>query len=245
MGWIPLLSAVHRPILQRGRVQMVQPKVLVLGYGIELRRVLALLQHSSMELIGVIPWSGSDSPVMWDEESGLQRHQIVGSFDQLATILDQQATTVCFAFSRPAERWEALRCCQELAAEVVGTISPDARIGADVRLDPGVVIDQGCSVESGASLGTASLLLPGVRLGIGARCGDACVLEAGASLDDLSRIGDQVFMGAGSRVLAGCFVGRGAVVLPGSVITSDVGPGTIVSGIPAVVVESSVFSEED
>ncbi|MDE0959940.1 MAG: DapH/DapD/GlmU-related protein [Planctomycetota bacterium] len=224
---------------------MVQAKVLVLGYGVEMRRVLALLQDSSMELVGVIPWSGSDRPIQWDEESGIQRHQIIGSFDQIASVIEREATAVCFAFSRPTERWEALRWCQKLAAEVVGTISPAARLGAQVRLAAGVVIDQGCSVEIGASVGSASLLMPGARLGIGARCGDACVLEAGSSLDDYSRIGDQVFLGAGSRVLAGRFVGQGAVVLPGSVITSDVGPGTIVSGIPAVVVESSVLSEED
>jgi acetyltransferase-like isoleucine patch superfamily enzyme len=49
-------------------------------------------------------------------------------------------------------------------------------------------------------------------------------------------LADDVWLGAGSSVLKGCRVGAGATVAAGAVVTHDVADGTIVGGVPAVVI---------
>ena len=50
-------------------------------------------------------------------------------------------------------------------------------------------------------------------------------------------IEDEVQIGMGSIVLKGVSIGKGACVLPGSVVTSDVAPGITVRGNPAKPVD--------
>lgn len=46
-------------------------------------------------------------------------------------------------------------------------------------------------------------------------------------------IGDDVWIGANCMILPGVSIGEGAVIAAGSVVTKDVGPFTIVGGVPA------------
>ncbi len=46
---------------------------------------------------------------------------------------------------------------------------------------------------------------------------------------------DEVWIGAGAIVLSGVTVGRGAVVAAGAIVTKDVPPMTLVTGVPAKV----------
>jgi acetyltransferase-like isoleucine patch superfamily enzyme len=52
------------------------------------------------------------------------------------------------------------------------------------------------------------------------------------------KIGSRVFIGARCIVLKGVTIGNGAVVGAGSVVVSDVPPGVIVAGNPAMVVKT-------
>lgn len=46
-------------------------------------------------------------------------------------------------------------------------------------------------------------------------------------------INDYVWIGSRAMVMPGCKIGKGAVILPGAVVTSDVEEFTVVGGIPA------------
>lgn len=48
-------------------------------------------------------------------------------------------------------------------------------------------------------------------------------------------IGDDVFLGQNVVVLGGVRIGNGATVAAGAVVVGDVGPGTVVGGVPARV----------
>lgn len=50
------------------------------------------------------------------------------------------------------------------------------------------------------------------------------------------RIGDRVLICSGATILKGVEIGTGAVVGAGAVVTCDVGPNTLVAGVPAKVV---------
>jgi UDP-3-O-[3-hydroxymyristoyl] glucosamine N-acyltransferase len=219
--------------------------VIILGYGVELRRVRTLLeQQQKLDLAGVVPWHGKSQSVP-DSVEIPHGALLLGHIDDLKALVTQHRSSVALAFSSPADRWEALGVCRQIGARIQQLCAGSADIAPDAQLKEGSLVAQGCLVESQATVGVGSLLLPGSRLGIAASCGDAAVLEAGAALDDGARIGDEVHLGSGARILAGRIVGRSALVLPGSIVTSDVEAGTIMSGSPAEVVQPKIFSEGD
>lgn len=51
-------------------------------------------------------------------------------------------------------------------------------------------------------------------------------------------IGHDVWIGMGAIILPGITVGNGAIISAGAVVTSDVAPGAIVSGVPARIMKS-------
>jgi acetyltransferase-like isoleucine patch superfamily enzyme len=111
-------------------------------------------------------------------------------------------------------------------AWVVGepTIGPGTWIGAFTVIDGsgGLTIGAGCDISCGAQIYTHST----VRRCVSGR--------AYAEVDRAPvRIGDRVFVGANATVMMGVTIGDGAVVGAGAVVTSDVPPGTVVTGVPA------------
>jgi acetyltransferase-like isoleucine patch superfamily enzyme len=111
-------------------------------------------------------------------------------------------------------------------AWIVGepTIGPGTWIGAFTVIDGsgGLTIGAGCDISCGAQIYTHST----VRRCVSGR--------AYAEVDRAPvRIGDRVFVGANATVMMGVTIGDGAVVGAGAVVTSDVPPGTVVTGVPA------------
>lgn len=77
---------------------------------------------------------------------------------------------------------------------------------------------------------------------IGARCVIYHQVTLGAKTIDMPftrslrpNLGDGVTVGAGAKVLGGVSVGDGAVVAANAVVVRDVAPGSVVGGIPAVL----------
>ena len=103
-------------------------------------------------------------------------------------------------------------------------IGPGTWIGAFTVIDGsgGLTIGAGCDISCGAQIYTHST----VRRCVSGRAHDA-VDRAPV------RLGDRVFIGAGAIVLMGVTVGDGAVVAAGAVVTRDVPPYTVVTGVPA------------
>ena len=111
-------------------------------------------------------------------------------------------------------------------AWVVGEpeIGPGTWIGAFTVIDGsgGLTIGAGCDVSSGAQIYTHS----SVR---------RCVSRRAFPTVERApvRIGDCVFIGAGAIVSMGVTIGDHSVVAAGAVVTHDVPPYTVVSGVPA------------
>jgi serine O-acetyltransferase len=106
-------------------------------------------------------------------------------------------------------------------------IHPKAQIG------PGLVLAHGTGVTIGADVRAGRNL----RVNTGTQVGAMRLTEP----LDPSRptyIGDDVFLGAHCMVLQDCRVGDGAVVGANAVVTKDVPPLAVVSGIPATVVRT-------
>jgi acetyltransferase-like isoleucine patch superfamily enzyme len=114
-------------------------------------------------------------------------------------------------------------------------------------LRPGAEICVGDHVGmSGATLCAAISVDIGAGTMLGANClvtdsdlhtlgADRRYATADAEADSV-RIGSNVFVGANAIILKGVTIGDDAVVGAGAVVTADVGPGSIVAGVPARVV---------
>lgn len=103
----------------------------------------------------------------------------------------------------------------------------------------GVVLGEGCQVLAGAvlnagvTLGDNVLVNSAAILEHGCRVGSHSHVASGAVLCGDCRLDESVHVGAGATLIQGIKVGAGAVIAAGSVVTKNVGPLTLVAGVPA------------
>ena len=105
-------------------------------------------------------------------------------------------------------------------------------IGSDVSVNRGVEFYGSMRSGSRITIGSNVRIAPHVRFhAAGHDPDDPAFEDVGAPIV----VEDDVWIGSSAIVLQGVTIGRGAVVAAGSVVSSDVAPGTIVGGVPAKV----------
>ena len=218
-----------------GRLAVESSRHIILGNGSELRRVLSLIEADPHhECVGCIPWKGTD-PSLDPADPGLGVHLWLGLVDHLEDLVATHRCSVVLGISSAEERWQALGTLFSLSIEPASLISADAHVDPHVNIGAGTVIHQSVIVEREVTMGKGCLLLPGSRMAVGSRCGDAVVLESGSQVLDMARVGDEVHLGTRSTVMDDRIVGPSSLILPGSIVTTDVEPNAIVSGTPATI----------
>ena len=115
-------------------------------------------------------------------------------------------------------------------------IQKGAKVGRRVKISSHTFICEGVEIEDQVFVGHGVIFIndryPRSATADGVMQTDAdwkvvsTVVRRGASI------------GSGSTILCGVEIGEGAIVGAGSVVTKDVGPGTIVAGNPARVLRS-------
>jgi serine O-acetyltransferase len=97
-------------------------------------------------------------------------------------------------------------------------------IGKDVTLGEGVVFVHtlGTVIGGDACVGDRVVIMGGVTIGT-------------AKDNGYPRIGHDVTIGAGARILGPITVGDGAVIGANAVVLTDVPPGALAVGVPAVI----------
>jgi acetyltransferase-like isoleucine patch superfamily enzyme len=124
-------------------------------------------------------------------------------------------------------------------------VGDETKIGPFVEIQQDVVIGARCKVQSHTFICTGVALEDEVFVGHGTMFVNdkfpAATTEDGALKTDedweLSRIfvERRAALGSGVVVLGGVRIGAGALVGAGAVVTRDVAPGEVVSGVPARV----------
>jgi acetyltransferase-like isoleucine patch superfamily enzyme len=138
-------------------------------------------------------------------------------------------------------------------------IHAGAAIGAGARIGDHAQIRDGAEIGAGATIGSHGSVDPGVIVGARASVQARCYLSAGAVLEDDVFVGPGVTLAndntmarhatemelTGPLLRRACRVGAGVVVCPaieigeeafvaaGAVVAADVGPRSVVMGVPA------------
>ncbi len=110
-------------------------------------------------------------------------------------------------------------------------LGDDVHVGTECLFDLTDVL----SIEDGAVLGPRVCVL--THQDAGEHHG-APLAEVLGTFHRPTTVGKGAFVGAGSTLLCGVRIGPYAVVAAGSVVTTDVAPGTVVAGVPARPVRS-------
>ena len=128
--------------------------------------------------------------------------------------------------------------------DIPARIEPGAIIREQVQIGANAVIMMGAILNIGAVVGEGTMIDMGAVLGGRATVGKNCHVGAGAVLAGVIEpasatpvvVEDNVLIGANAVVIEGCRIGHDAVVAAGAVVVSDVAPGTVVAGCPAMVI---------
>ena len=121
-------------------------------------------------------------------------------------------------------------------------IEPDVTLGTEedgvVIIGKYAIIRSGTVIHSGVTIGNNFESGPNVIIGSGVEIGDNIFIGACSEIGEGCKISNRVSIrnariGANSSILPGVTIGDSAIVIAGSVVTSDVSAGKIVAGNPA------------
>jgi UDP-2-acetamido-3-amino-2,3-dideoxy-glucuronate N-acetyltransferase len=110
---------------------------------------------------------------------------------------------------------------EHIAVHPTANIHPTARLHATCSVDAHAVIGGACIIESDVLVGVRATVVPA----------DGWMAAPGETV-----LKTRSVIGAGAIVSGPVTIGRGAVVRPGAVVTSDVPAHAIVAGNPATVI---------
>lgn len=202
-------------------------RVLLIGAGGHARVVLeALGDSSSYEVVGAVSADGL----------GIDRLGVpmLGTDSALAEVAEMHGIELaCPAIGdnasrqRAAERWAGGGRGIATAVSRSAVVSATVDVGRGVAILPAAVVNAATRVGDGAIVNTNASIDHDCQIGEYAHVAPGCAIAGGVV------IGARTLVGIGARILPGIKVGSDAIIGAGAVVTSDVGDGTVVVGVPA------------
>jgi sugar O-acyltransferase (sialic acid O-acetyltransferase NeuD family) len=112
-------------------------------------------------------------------------------------------------------------------------VHPSASVSAMASLGPGTAILQQVTVSAHARIGAHVVVLPNSVISHDCIVEDYTCITGGVCLSGGVHVGRSCYIGTNASVIGGVHVHEGALIGMGSVVLSDVAPGTAVVGNPA------------
>jgi acetyltransferase EpsM len=190
----------------------------VIGAGDHARVVGSVLEAAGIPIVAHY----DDDPRMWGTAVGSAT--VVGPISEIPG----GARSVIAVGDNDARK----RLADALDLDWITAIHPFSWIDPGVRPGPGTVVCPGSVVMVGARVGAHVILNNRASVGHDADVQDFAHLTV-AHLGGGATAGEGSLLGVGSVVLPRLIVGAWATVGAGAVVTRDVRPGAVVTGVPA------------
>jgi sugar O-acyltransferase (sialic acid O-acetyltransferase NeuD family) len=125
----------------------------------------------------------------------------------------------------------------ELGLQSINVIHPTAQLDASVKIGKGNVISQNVVIIADTVIGNCVNIHAGVTIDHDNIIEDGANLGPGVHTAGRVKIRRDAFMGTGSIAIPDAVIGEGSVVGAGAVVLDNVGPYTLVVGVPAKYVK--------
>jgi acetyltransferase EpsM len=114
-------------------------------------------------------------------------------------------------------------------------IHPSIKIDRQAFIGQGVTICEGTVFTCNISVGNHAIINIGCTISHDCVIGDHVNISPGCHLAGNVHLENDVFVGTGATFIPKVKVGKGSIVAAGACVTTDVPPGTMVAGVPAIV----------
>lgn len=155
----------------------------------------------------------------------------LGGIDEwLAKELDAQYL-VCIG--DPRVRSTVDQRFRQLGFVAASVVHPRATIGSLGAIGPGAIVCSGAEVSTNVILGRHVHVNPNATIGHDSVLSDYVSINPAAVVSGEVFVGSRSLIGAGAVILQGLSIGAGSTVGASACVTTDVGEGKTVKGIPA------------
>lgn len=165
-----------------------------------------------------------------NRERQVRGHAVLGTGEQLAAL---GLEGILLGFGEANGRREAIASVRAAGLALPALVHPSAQISASASVGEGAQVLAGAYVGPDARVGEGVLVNTRAIVEHDVVLASGSVVSPGAVLAGRVALHPSVFVGAGATVLPDVVIGEGAVVGAGAVVTRDVAPGAIVTGVPA------------
>lgn len=165
-------------------------------------------------------------------------------------VMDEDATDACNYYSSQAQKltselngsYHDFDEIRKIFSKLIGkTVDDDFRVfppfftdfGKNIHLGKNVFINAGCKFQDQGGIIIGDNALIGHNVVLATVNHNEDVKKRGNLIPAPIKIGNDVWIGSNATILPGVTVGDGAIVAAGAVVTKNVEPKTIVSGVPA------------
>ncbi len=140
---------------------------------------------------------------------------------------------VILAIGNPLIKQQVFERIENSGVTFPRIIHPNVSTGTLQGSCSGLIVGANCSLTTNLTIGKHVLINLNCTVGHDTIIDDFCSIMPGANISGSVTIEPSVLVGTGAQILPGITISEKAIIGAGAVVTKDVMPGNVVTGVPA------------